>query len=37
MLAHKPLQHEGQQRERIGFALDLGLQALDDGGIEDWR
>ena len=37
VLAHQPLQHEGEQRQRVRLALDLGLQALDDGGIEHRR
>ena len=37
VLAHQPLQHEGEQRQRVFFALDLLLQTFDDGGIEQRR
>src|SRR5262245_37984980 len=30
VFAHQPFQHEGQQRERVLFSLDFGLQALND-------
>src|SRR5262249_60195092 len=28
VFAHQALQHEGKERERVGLALDLGLQTL---------
>ena len=37
MLAHQPLQHEGEQRQRIGLARDLLLQLLHHRGIEHRR
>ena len=37
VLPHQTLQHEASSGSASVFALDLGLQAFDDGGIEDRR
>ena len=37
VLAHQSLQHEGEQGQCVGLALDIGLQLLHQRRIKHWR